>query len=91
MAKKITHRTDDTRPGAGRPFNLCGKQYWAVPDHLVDEWQGPGEAVPVGILPGLAQIVQAQMMLGASRKDSEEVALEWLIGTAVPAWKLGRQ
>ena len=79
MAKK-PRRTDDPRPGFGRPFSLAGHKYWAVPDHMVNEWQGPYIAVSERLMLGAAQHIQAYQILGASREEAETYALEWLQG-----------
>lgn len=77
MAKR-RRRTDDPHPGFGRPFTLGGKKFWAVPNHQIPDWEGPGEAVTEAEMLGAAQRYQAYTMLGASREEAEEYALDWL-------------
>jgi len=77
MAKR-KHRTDDPRPGFGRPFKLSDQEYWAVPRYLIPDWKGPGEAVTEADMFGSAQRILAYIMLGASREEAEKYAQEWL-------------
>jgi hypothetical protein len=77
MAKR-RRRTDDPRPSFGRPFTLGGKKFWAVPNRQIPDWEGQGEAVTEAEMLGAAQRYQAYTMLGASREEAEEYALDWL-------------
>ena len=77
MAKR-KRRTDDLRPGFGRPFKLLDRRFWAVPSHIISDWEGPGEAATEAEMFGSAQRLQAYSILGASREEAEMYALEWL-------------
>jgi len=72
------YRNPHIKPGSGRKFTLAGSDYWAVLPSEIEDWQGPGIAIPDDLMLGLAQRIDTQMKLGASRKEAEEYARDWL-------------
>lgn len=66
------------KAGSGRKFVLDGQLYWGVPEAQIDDWQGPGVAVPRDLMYAAAQRLYAALLLGTPRAEAEQEVREWL-------------
>lgn len=63
---------------SGRRFLLQNKEFYAVSLDLLESWRGKGVPVTYREMMGAAIVTDAQLKMGATREDAEEVALIWL-------------